>query len=324
MVPRLGGLSPPERWLVSADTSAPAAIVVGAGACGLSAAAGLAQRGLTVLCVDKGRRPGGRAALRSTPVGDFEHGVAGLSAAEARTWGDQGRPALTAGGDGRWYATPALRTLMPSVPVPGRVLSEVRIAAIQPERGGWRVQADDASRSSWWAPQVLLTMPLPQLSLLWPAVRWPARLRDCRYTPIWTLLWAPASVTGERAAMAATPWPSPALASGHWAHQRPGASGAVRLVAHTRPEWAALHLETSPAAIAEALAPRLGASRPAAYCRAHLWRYARVLDPTEAGPEALAPGLWYAGEACADGSLLGALACGEVAAVQIAAASADA
>ena len=63
------------------------AIVVGAGMAGLACGRALADRGHSVALFDKGRRPGGRMAARTTdtplgPVG-FDHGAPYMTARDA-------------------------------------------------------------------------------------------------------------------------------------------------------------------------------------------------------------------------------------------------
>ena len=54
--------------------------VIGAGIAGLACATALAQAGLNVTLLDKGRRPGGRVATRRIDNTTFNHGAQFASA----------------------------------------------------------------------------------------------------------------------------------------------------------------------------------------------------------------------------------------------------
>ncbi len=246
-------------------------LIVGAGLAGLAAGAALRAAGREVILLDKGRRPGGRAAERGADgVGAFEHGLPWVGA-EARgapfdgfaPW-EAGRR-VAPGGVGAW--TDALAA--PLAPAQG-----VAATRIEGGPGGWRVLAGEAA---FEADALILTVPPSQAAALLPAAA--SALAAARMLPCWTLMAAWGGATGIDPARAAPG--DRAIAE----HAKPGRAPAPeRWTLQVGARASAAMLETDRADAVAPLLERLGALAggplPAPlWARAHRWRFAACARP---------------------------------------------
>ena len=248
-------------------------IVLGAGLAGLAAARRLSEGGLSVLVLDKGRRPGGRATTRTPRDGGvpLNHGL----------------PALP----------PEARAMLPDLPatlhdeIDGLAAPlDLRTGATVEEVGGnaviWRdakglVQEEKADR-------VLSTLPAPQVAALLPG----AVPEDVVMAPRWTLM---VRASGLDARLLSLPE--------GWVlgHALEGAAAIHMDVAESRSE-----LEREKPEMAGIMAARL--DLPAgAEIAAHRWRYAHPERPAgtpflQHGPT-LIGGDWCLGTGIGDGAV---------------------
>ena len=266
--------------------------VVGAGAAGLAAARCLRREGCEVAVFDKGRRWGGRLALRQTAVGSFQHGAPWASPKPA--WLDE---ALGQGG-------------------PGDVATQVgvRVARISAAGAQWSLQFVDG-RPAQHFDRVIITVPEPQLAALLPGLELPPLLRQIRYAPCWTLLWAPARPPAETALLS----PSEGSPLAKLRRESTDGSDPVRITAHATAAWSRQWLTAEPDAVREALieacASQLGCERRTQYAAVHRWLYARVEQALQLPQLTLAPGLHYASDGCLGDGLEAAAASGNAAAL---------
>jgi renalase len=283
--------------------------VVGGGIAGTACARVLADAGIAVRVLDRGRRSGGRMASRTLHDRTVDLGASYLTAEEGshfaavvRGWVDRGlaRPwtdtFAVAGPDGlrsttagpvRYAAPGGLRSLVADLAAGLDVASGRTVAAVGP---GPQVDGEDV-------PAAVLAMPDPQARrLLAPATA--ARLLDDRP-------WEPslAVVLG----WAERRWPVDL--HGAFVHDDPAVTwvaddgdrrgdGAPVLVAHTTAALAAVHLEDPAAAtgpVADAVCRALGIEVPPAWTAVQRWTYAR---PAEARTEpfGLADGIGLCGD----------------------------
>ena len=185
---------------------APRVAVVGAGMAGLAAARALADHGLEVRVLDKGRRPGGRMATRRSREGWMaDHGAQFFTARDPRfarhlpSWVEAGVVAewtgtvarLTRTDHGtlemeparesrRWIGTPGMQALPNHLAGDLNVTCRRRVVELAPDGRRWflRIRDEGASTSASGAPDpeaeweegpfdaVLLTAPPPQTALL--------------------------------------------------------------------------------------------------------------------------------------------------------------
>ncbi len=254
---------------------------------------------------DKGRFAGGRIATRTTPVGDFDHGAqfvrlhaqpddsAGLRLASASTlqaWDFHGR-AVDA-----WIGVPQMRQLPATWANGLSIASSVTVTRLARRADGWWLTLHEpAGATSTAGPYdaVMLTVPVPQLTALLPAVAPPPP--PVTYAPCLTLMAAclpgcPASIDLDGSADGPVAW----LAT---EHDKPGRGGAARITVQAGPQWSEAHFEVPAEAVQEQMVRALAACgwpvEPVAY---HRWRYARVVQAAPGPQWHGALGLGYAGD----------------------------
>lgn len=266
--------------------------VVGAGAAGLAAARRLRREGCGVTVFDKGRRWGGRLALRLTPQGRFEHGAPWASA----------KP--------DWLGEALAQDGLPDF----AVHTSSRVTSVSPFAARWRLHFADG-REPQDFDRVVVTVPAPQLAALLPETPLPATLQQIRYAPCWTLLWVPAHPPAETALLS----PPPGSPLAKLRREDPGTDGTVRLTAHATAAWSRHWLDDEPEAVREALidacVSQLGCGRDTHYAAVHRWLYARVEQALALPQLTLAHGLHYASDGCLGDGLEAAAASGNAAAL---------
>lgn len=290
--------------------------VVGAGAAGLAAARVLRAAGHVVTVFDKGRKVGGRMALRETAQGAFDHGtpcfhadlLASAASAHITPWPSQAAGSFT--------GVPTMQQLAQHWASGFEVRLSQHVERLTPAGSRWHVGLRDAPTTLAF-DAVVITVPQPQLAPLLPDTELPTVLSRISYDPCWTLLWTPS----------ATPLPPTPYASGidHAALHtliredlKPARSGPPRYVIHARADWSRQWLE-SPAEVVAAMlqqqaAAWLGIAPDAHHLAVHRWRYAQVQQALGAAQCTLAPGLHYASDGCLGDGIRGAIASGEAAA----------
>jgi renalase len=156
-------------------------LIVGAGMTGLTAAHALEGRGLRPLLLEKGRSVGGRLATRRIGPGRADHGAqfftartpvfrervarwsaAGLVYRWSSGWSDGSLAATPSASDGhpRYAVRGGMNALAKHLARGLDVRLDLRVSAVVPPAGGWRVETDGGQTYSGRA--LLLTPPVPQ------------------------------------------------------------------------------------------------------------------------------------------------------------------
>lgn len=320
--------------------------VLGAGPAGCLAARTLADHGLAVQLVDKGRRVGGRASTRRWPEGEqWDHGLPFVLEGHADLawwrahWAEsgalapwEGRLGRLEGPGGAWV--PRLEGApQPWVPQPhaGAWLEALvaglpqalgaPVVALEREGGLWRLLREGEAPIE--AEALVLALPGPQAA---PLLRpWaPAWAATCpAYLPTWVLMarWAealPLPFDGARVDAGS------AIAWLHREGGRPGRPEGERWVLHASHPFSQAHLEDPPEVIQAALLQALDglagqALPPPELAFAHRWRYAAPMGPPPGGPSPWDEGLALAlaGDAWAGPSVGAALRSGQAAAGRV-------
>jgi hypothetical protein len=270
-------------------------VVVGAGACGLTAARALADHGLSVVVVDKGRGVGGRLATRRLSDGlAYDHGAALFDPAtrrfedELHAWQEEGLVAPL-GREG-----PTFRVRGPATSLAKRlsrgldVRLGARVSRVSSGEGTLRAEIDGGGVLD--ASALLLTAPVPQcldvlsagglVPSLSPGLR--EGLRTVRYRPAFVLLLRLAvRLLGLPPGGVLLPRDGGCVSR---VLENAGEGGASRLSVYARESWAAGRFETPPDEVSAALAE--AASRVVGFAPADVleqdlkrWRYARPEEP---------------------------------------------
>ncbi len=280
-------------------------VVVGAGISGIACARALRAASVPVRVLDRGRRVGGRMALRRERMGGVEHVVdigasyftvsdpafAALAAdwrsrGMAREWTDtfrllhaDGAPSRTARGPMRWAATRGLRSLVEDLAVDLDVVSGCEVEQVDADGAGVAVDGEGAAA-------VVLAMPQPQAADLLsepaaarlglePGLEWDPTLTVWAG---WRERWWNADLEG--AFVQGSPVVDRILDDG----RRRGDDAPV-LVVHSTPEYAARWLDDPDPGVAGVLdeVVRLlgGAPPPPLFARARRWSLASPCAPQE-------------------------------------------
>jgi renalase len=287
-------------------------VVVGAGIAGMACARALAEAGVPVRVLDRGRRPGGRMASRTLAGRVTDLGASYFTARDgspfaavvddwvarglARPWTDTfavagpGGLRDTTSGPVRYAAPGGLRSLVADLGTGLDVVQESGVERVEP---GPRVDGADVTAA-------VLALPDPQARRLLPADL-AARLLGEEAEHPWQPTLAVALGWDERR------WP--ADLHGVFVHDdvvvewiaddgdRRG-DGAPVLVAHTTPGTAAAHLDDPDRAAPEvttAVRRALGIDTPPAWTHVHRWTFAKPSAPREA-PFGLADGIGVCGD----------------------------
>jgi predicted NAD/FAD-dependent oxidoreductase len=273
-------------------------VIVGAGAAGAMAARTLADHGVDVVVLDKGRHVGGRLASRVGPGVVWRYGARRMEATQPQLawhldgWAKQGWIQPTTDG---WSLSGDARD------VPSSLLAglDVRLSTVVTRVSDDGVALDDGT----WidAVAVLVTVPAPQAVALLPsdlasqaagAVTWPAWVARVSLSAPWQ---PPADVGGLTLHREDD-------AGRHWTIALAGAASAARV-------------DEDASQVAAWFASRLEAMAAPAVVSvdAHRWRYARV-QATAGGPFRVSGNVLAAGDWTCGGDLAGAYAAGAAAA----------
>jgi len=321
----------------AAGGAAPRGAVIGAGIAGLACARALADHGLPVTVIDKGRGPGGRLSTRRRGDGHaFDHGAQYFTADDDRfarfvaSWVEDGVTApwtgrivrLDADGTGledtpprrRFVGTPGMSAVVRHLAADLDVTFGCRAAAIEAETGAaWRV-VDTRGETAARADIVLVCVPAPQaVGLLAAAPALADAAAAARMAPCWAVMAAfdaPVRLPGHGRPEPGDPAPDAAFVAGSplgWIARdsaKPGRPGGESWVLHATPDWSETHLEATPDEVAppllDAFARLTGGRLPEpAGVRAHRWRYARVVRAAPGAGAMVDPatGLGAAGDA---------------------------
>src|SRR5690349_9680732 len=280
-------------------------VVVGAGISGIACARALRDASVPVRVLDRGRRVGGRMALRRERMGGVEHVVdigasyftvsdpafAALAAdwrsrGMAREWTDtfrvlhaDGAPSEPAEGPMRWAAPRGLRSLVEDLAADLDVVSGCEVEQVDADGAGVAVDGEGAAA-------VVLAMPQPQAADLLsepaaarlglePGLEWEPTLT---LWAGWRERWWDADL--EAAFVQGSPVVDRILDDG----RRRGDDAPV-LVVHSTPQYAARWLDDPDAGVAGVLAEvgRLLGSPPSPplFARARRWSLASPCAPQE-------------------------------------------
>ena len=279
-------------------------LVVGGGVAGLVAARTLADHGLEVTVVDKGRGVGGRLATRRLTDGSsFDHGAALFDPVsepfrrQLEAWEEEGLVERT-GIEGR-DGSSTRRVKGPATSLAKHLARglDVRLGAkgiaLGREGGGFALALEDGTRLH--AGSALLTAPVPQsLELLDRGGLLPA-IPDVVRAALQAVSYHPAFVLMLRLAGRVETFPPSGIlllrdggpVARVFENARNG--GPSRLSVYTRGEWAASHYDASPSKVAAALKKAAASAfgfEPAAVVEEELkrWRFARAVSvfPDEA------------------------------------------
>ncbi len=284
-------------------------VVVGAGVAGAVAARSLADHGLEVIVVDKGRGPGGRTSTRRQGELTFDHGAQYFTARDPRlqraveSWVEAGVVApwtgrvVRLGPDGaseeaepeeRWVGVPGMNAIARHLLEGLDLRTGATVKALVRDRGRWRVELEAGAPISG-ADAVLLTVPPPQaVPLLGPASPLVPAARARVLAPCWAVMLAldtPSELPFDGAFVRSGPLAWVARDS-----SKPGRRASPETwVLHASVDWTRAELERPPEAVVEALLAafvELGARLPAPprLAVAHRWRYARPEGETGDAP----------------------------------------
>jgi len=268
--------------------------IVGAGMAGLAAARFLAAAGYGVTVFDKGRRPGGRLAVRRADGFTFNYGCQFASGRDAGFLDLLARHAAPwpAAGDGRYSGVPDMAALAAVDGISVRV--NTHVSGLERSGDGWSVRLCDAAVTppSYFGPEgaaekkfhaVILAVPAPQARGLLGTCGhgFAAALEPVRFAPCWALMLGLEGAVDGPEVVRDQPGAISWLAR---ENARPGAAAApVAYTVHAAADWSEAHLEDDPAAVAAALAAAFtglsGIDAVPVYAKTHRWRYALAARP---------------------------------------------
>jgi renalase len=283
-------------------------IIIGAGVAGLACARRLADAGLHVTVIDKGRGIGGRVATRRAGDLLFDHG-----APYARAHGDEftnvlrglcdnGHAAAWSDSTGEMWTvgTPGMSAIPKGMAAGLDVHLATQVRTVVPNGSGWSVQCDDQQYN---AHRVVITVPAPQVAgLLGAQHPLVAQIADVEMSPGLTLM---AVVSGDPPSVRFGKPNDPLafITRDSSKPDRPQIDGTA-WVAQAGLAFSHVHLEDNLPDIAAKMLPllcnRLGiTSEHVTHAVAQRWRYSRVANPL-GRPFACAPDktLYLGGDWC--------------------------
>ena len=261
--------------------------MIGAGLSGLACATRLAQAKHVVTVYDKGRRPGGRMAVRSVGTArgavSFDHGAPYFTARdpgflfEVERWAREGTVASwpSAGVDA-WVGTLGMNAPALALAAALDVQSSVRIEALRRDRSSWEVVSGGGATGPFDA--VVLALPAEQARAL--IAPWDTAMEaaaQVQSEPCWTAM---ASFEDRVSILEDVIRHRGVIDFAGRNSAKPGRSGPECWVIHATTEWSRSHLEEPAETIApqllSALASNAASGLPdASFLAAHRWRYAR-------------------------------------------------
>ena len=256
--------------------------IIGAGMAGLAAARLLREAGASCTVFDKSRGLGGRMATRRTGDFSFDHGAQYFTARGPRfralvnAWSAAGHAAA-------WYDEAIVGA--PGMTAPARAMAAgletvmgFEVKSLSRDTRDWSVHAGNETYEGFAA--VIVATPAPQTAPLLESggVSFP-ELASARYAPCLALMLAfegPCALQGE--SLRREDGPIAWIARNSSKPGRP--AGQETFVVHASPEWSRTHLDETPEAILEKLAPFaleiIGAPSAPIFATAHRWRFALV------------------------------------------------
>ncbi len=296
-------------------------VVVGAGLSGLACARTLADQGLMVTVVDKGRRPGGRATSRYDGADVFDHGAQFFTARSewllrhVTSWEADGivarwTPRLVQARGARarraapwWVGTPSMGALAAHLASGLDIKQGTKVTSLsRTGHGMWSVLAsgpDGNAVPPLFADALVVTLPAAQSTLLLGPVDSEAAsaAASAKQTPCWAVMLT-ARGLGDLGAdvfedgQGPIAWASreaskPGRAGG--GQDRESAVGEEPWLLHASAGWSEAHLDAAPEAVAQALTEAFLLQHGARVrtevlrVRAHLWRYAQGHLPEARG-----------------------------------------
>jgi renalase len=297
--------------------------IVGGGPAGAICARVLADRGVDVTVVDKGRRAGGRLSTRTYDEVHFDHGAqfmtvrdeivrrrldawrdAGVLApwdGREEVFGDATDEPLLRRKEQRWVGTPGMSDFVAHLL--GDIPCHFSTKATRLQSVDGLIELHIENQDVMRFDRVVLAVPAPQAVPLlqdWP--RLASQAKSISYYPCW-------AVMAEFSKPFPGDWISAVARNApvRWIGRnqtKPGRPSAEAWVIHATPEWTRSHLEETREAVAETLmdcAQKITKwAQPPNSLRAHRWRYALVEQPLGT------PYLYDAGMGlCGDGLLGG-------------------
>ena len=264
--------------ITSSDTGLPSVGIVGAGVAGLACARLLADQGVPVTVLDKGRRPGGRLATRETDGWQFDHGAQFFTARDPafRVLVDGG-VARAAEPAERFVGVPRMQALAADLARGLHIRSETRIARLGFTDAAWHVYQEDGADAGGF-DIVILAIPAPQAAALVEGTTLALDARAILMAPCWTVLLGyrsrlEADFDGAFIREASLAW------AARDASKR-GRPARETWVLQASPEWSMAHLEETPESVRDALVgdfaaiARLEAAKDWTFAAAHRWRFA--------------------------------------------------
>lgn len=261
--------------------------IVGAGMAGLACGRRLADAGVRVTILDKGRGIGGRVATRRVGSLQFDHGAQHVAAGEEglrkvlRGLAQDGvvAPWPEGGDDAHLVGVPGMSALPKALGAGLELRLSTQIISMAPLEHGWSLRNEEAELH---ASHVVLAIPAPQaLALLGGDNPLAVRVAAVRFDPCLTLLAAIAGSSDFTHTSAVEPltW----IARDNSKPGRPRHDVST-FIAQAGLTFSQQHLEKDLDAIAEEMLPlfceAIGAPRDhVTYAAAHRWRYAHVARP---------------------------------------------
>ena len=256
--------------------------IIGAGMAGLAAARLLREAGASCTIFDKSRGLGGRMATRRTGEFSFDHGAQYFTARGPRfralvdDWSAAGHAAA-------WYDEAIVGA--PGMTAPARAMAAgletvmgFEVKSLSRDGQGWSVHAGEETYEGFAA--VIVATPAPQTAPLLESggLSFP-ELASVRYAPCLALMLAFEGATAfQGESLRREDGPIAWIARNSTKPGRP--AGQETFVVHASPDWSRTHLDETPEAILEKLAPfaldLIGAPSAPVFATAHRWRFALV------------------------------------------------
>lgn len=256
-------------------------VIIGSGMAGLACARRLADAGLAVTVLDKGRGIGGRVATRREGAMQFDHGAQYVNAHGGEFAAVLAKLAVADWQDGRGrthsVGVPGMSAMAKALGSGLDIRQQAQVVRLQREGDGWVIHLENGSMH---ATSVVSTVPAPQVEgLLGQDHPLVAELAPVRLAPCLTLM---AAVDADPPFITAQNPDDPLswIALDSSKPGRPQGQGGL-WVAQADEAFSLAYLEKTPAEIAALMVPLLCARLNVSpdrvtHAAAHRWRYARV------------------------------------------------